>query len=167
MKKIIIFIILIGLFNCNKNPISPIEKKFNPKDLDNLSLENISIFWQDDSFEVWIDPIAHFTVYEGYLKGIELRSDKKCIGVFVFNGKKTAIEAMEEFRSLISAMTYVGEKHELIKEKWWYIKGNPYYAIYINEWNTIVEIIHNYPSNENIIVNTALEVTERIDVNSN
>ena len=167
MKKLIIFIIFIGLFNCSKNPISPKEKFFNPKDLDNLSLENISNFWQGDSFEVWIDPIAHFTEYEGYLKGIELRSDKKSIAVFVFNAKKTAIEAMEEFRFLISAMTYDGEKHELIKEKWWYIKGNPYYAIFINKWNTIIEIIHNYPSNENIIVSTALEVTERIDVMSN
>ena len=112
MKIIIFLLIPILLLSCKGQITSPKEKVFNPKDLDDLSLESIGNFWQGDSFEVSIDPIAHFTEYEGYLKGIELRSDKKSIGVFVFNAKKTAIEAMEEFWFLISAMTHEGEKHE-------------------------------------------------------
>jgi len=166
MKIIIFLLIPILLLSCKGQITSPKEKFFNPKDLDNLSLENIEYFWQGDTAEIWIDPIPNFNKNEGYLKGFELRGDLKEIGVFVFKTQAIAISAFENYKELCSALINDGENNDLIKEKWWYIEGDPYYAIMINKYNTLV-MLHNYYSYENVLMDTAIEIMRRIDIWSN
>lgn len=169
MKNILFFLILLGLVSCNKNiePVSPTEKFFDPVNINNLALENLTTFWKGDNFETKLNTID-FTIYfltrcEGYLKGIELSNDKKGIGVYVFDTKSNAIEAMDNLIGISSAFYYEGEKQKIINEKWWYIKGDPYYSIFINRWNTIVNILHKDPSDEETIFGFIKEITKRID----
>ena len=134
--------------------------------MDKLSLENIEYFWQGDTAEIIVDPIRFFYGIDGYLKGHDLRGDLKEIGVFVFKTQSIAINAFENYKDLCSAIINDGENNELIKDKWWYIRGDPYYAIMINKYNTLV-MLHNYSSYEDVLMSTAIEIITRIDMLSN
>ena len=162
MKTIIFLVIPFMLAGCKDELTSSNEKLFNPEDIDALLLENLTDFWQGDS--IWLDDYSLFKDFEGYLDGIEYRSKyNKFISVHVFESKEAALNAVEEYRSLIAMMTVESENHKIIKERWWHGVGSSYLIIFVNKLNTLVFVSNTESTDENICINTAVEILNRIE----
>jgi len=164
---IIIAIAFLSFINCEKDgsPLNEEDKLFDHQKLSLLSLENIGDFWQDDSIQIISSNQNDFKEHQGYLKSIKLSSTKKSIAVSVFQSQNIAIEAMETLQKE-TANIITGKEHELISGKWWYIYWSSFYAIFINQWNTIIEVSYNHKSDEEVkdyIIKIALEIATRID----
>ena len=166
MRKLLIVISFLSFINCEKNPSSHNEKFFDPQKLPLLSLAEVNHFWQDDSIKYtsnFIDGI--FNDYSGFLGGVRYSGDKNIIGVSAFKSQANAIEAMDLRRNNVAAIILEGGKHELISGKWWFAKS-PSNAVFVNQWNTIIEVAYYYPAYEeleNILIETAAEIARRID----
>ena len=150
------------MITCKRNPTALVEPYFDPNDLDKLELETLENFWQGDTAEIWINPIPYIREYEGFLKGMEHRCDLKKIGIFVFRTQATAGNLMGDWNSFSNSILIEGDTQDVIEEKWWYIMGDPISAILVNKFNTIVMINH-YDMNINDLMNTAIEIMDRID----
>ena len=162
MKKIVLVIALLGLVGCDIFKSSQ-EKLFDLKDLSRLELENIDNFWDTDSLEY--DDNLYFDYFSSYMGGIELKGMKKRIVVSVFKSQRSAIRAMEGRRNMVAAVIVAGGKHELIKGKWWFTDNIPN-GVFVNQWNTIVEVSYYHTDFEQIIamlIVTAAEIARRID----
>lgn len=162
MKKLIFILILFSMITCIRNPTALVEPYFNPNDLDKLELENLENFWQGDTVEIWINPIPYIREYEGFLKSMDFRCDLKGIGIFVFKTQVIAVNLLGDWNSFSNSILLEGDTHDVIEEKWWYIKGDPMSTILVNKFNTIL-MLHNYYMNKNDLMNTAIEITDRID----
>lgn len=107
-------------------------------------------------------PPAFFRTYEGFLKNSRYESTHKVVEINVFRSKQIAIDAMEEFRTLISAITIEGDEKNIFGEKWWYIQDSSYRSIWVNKYNTILFVSNSFSADNKIIVDTALEIINRI-----
>ena len=164
MKRIIFFVIPILLVSCKNGITSSEEILFNPENLSSLSLENITDFWQGDSIAFKSNTNYFFKIYEGFLEGIELRAANKFIEIDVFKSKEIALNAIEEFRSVISMYTIESNDHTIIKEKWWHMP-NSYLTIFVNKYNTFISIHYSLESDEEFTQNIAVEVMKRMESN--
>lgn len=162
--------ILISLFflACHRNP-SALEQKerfFDPKDLSRLSLEEMNHFWEGDRIK-HISTIndAIFGSHPGFLGGIEYRGDTRGISVSVFKSQAMAIEAMELLRKNVAAVIEPGNPPDLFPGPWWFTDNIPN-AVFVNQWNTIVDVFiyhPDYKAVENLLLETAKEIAGRVD----
>lgn len=170
MRKLFIIIAFLSLLNCEQFSLSHKEKFFDPQKLPLLSLEEVNDFWQDDSIKHISDYMgAIFEDHSGFIEGVRYDGDKKEIGVSVFKSQTVAMEAMELRRNNVAAIIKEGEKHELIKGKWWFTDNIPN-AVFANQWNTILEVSYYHPDYEQVetlLMETAAEIARRIDSLSN
>lgn len=159
MKTTLIFMMVLCFFYCKKSDTEP--KHFNPVDLSKLSLESIDSFWGNDSI---IALSNYFHNQTKYLGGINLRNNGfKSIGVAVFESQDLAINAMEGRIDNVAVRIREGLPNATFPGKWWYSNGS---AIFINQNNTIVEVLildSPYNDVEQLLTETAAEITKRID----
>jgi len=92
---------------------------------------------------------AIFEDYVGFIDGVRYEGDKNIIGVSVFKSQANAIKAMELLRNYVALIIIEGEKHQLISGKWWFTQ-NPANAVFLNQWNTIIEVAYYYPAYDEI-----------------
>ncbi|MCB9247633.1 MAG: hypothetical protein H6613_03410 [Ignavibacteriales bacterium] len=163
MKNILFLLIILFVANCKDDVNSSEVTYFNPDDITKLSIESLDDFWQGDS--IFIDDYvgAITESYEGFLDGLEYRSENKSIAIHVFNSKKIAIDAMNKNRQSMSAWTNDGDLNEYFNENWFHV-GDSYKTITVNKNNTVLYISNGYSEVENISINIAMEIINRIVV---
>jgi hypothetical protein len=156
----------LSFLNCEKFSLSHKEKFFDPKDLPRLSLEHIGNFWDTDSLKYGSNP---FVSCSTYLAGVELRGNEKRIDVAVFKSQADAINCMEGRINTVANVIKPGTSNDILKGKWWFGDGIPN-AVFVNQWNTIVEVCHYHPDYEGVktlLMETAAEIARRVDSLSN
>jgi len=166
MRKLFIIISFLSFLNCEKEPSSHSEKFFDPQKLPLLLLTEVNTFWQDDSVKHTSNFIdSYFNDHHAFLGGVQYSGDKNTIAVSVFKTQADAIQAMELRRNNVAAIINEGGKHELISGKWWLAKS-PSNAVFVNQWNTIIETAYYYPAYEavpNILIETVAAIGRRVD----
>jgi hypothetical protein len=169
MKKIFLLLILFTAISCEKDTtaIIALEKVFDPQQLPNLDLEKLNSFWDDDSI-ISIEPSGanHFTGFNGFLDGSEVFGENKVINVSVFESKSMAIDAMEQRRNLVAILIYDGYPNNIFNGIWWYAGEDAMRAIFLNEWNTIIEIRYRgsyIAEDKEELMKTVAKVAKRID----
>ena len=169
MKKIIFLTLLVSFLGCDKNNDTDSKgvKYFDSKNLNQLNLANIDNFWSegidiDTSYYMG----ANFENHSGFIEGIRLYSGNgKAIWISVFKTKEDAINAMELRINDVACVINNGNPDEF-ENQWWYSDCMDY-LIFVNQYNTIVEI--DFSSNatfdliKGILLDIAEEINERID----
>jgi hypothetical protein len=164
MKRLC-FVVFLSLLCCEKMPISPQSKYFNPNDLARLELLNLNTFWQSDTVAQYAHP--DMFSYKGFLQSLRYSGANKYISINVFNSIDSAIQAIKDAKTGSQAPNFYGNQEGPIKGLWWYIPSDSvtpstsYYGIFAQKWNTIVGV--TYPSNSELLINTVLEILKRID----
>lgn len=163
MKNLLIVFILLCLTNCEnkKLDINNNEKYFEKNRLSELSLDNISGFWENDTLSHFVND---FNNYVGYLDGIGLKDNEKGISVAVFESKEKAINCMESKINSVACIIEKGNSVE-IEGIWWFSDCIPK-AVFKNQWNTIIEVYYYHKDFEDIkpvLFNTANEISKRVD----
>ena len=165
MRKIIFLTLLVLFLGCNKDNVidSKGEKYFNSKNLHQLDIANIDNFW---SKEIDIDTSyymgANFKNHSGFIEGIRLHSGNgKAIWISIFKTKEDAINAMELRINDVACIIKNGDQDEF-ENKWWYSECVDYY-IFVNQYNTIVQI--DFPSNAtfDLIKDNLLDIAKDIN----
>ena len=169
MKKLIFLTLLVLFPGCDKNNItdSTAVKYFDSRNLNQLNIANIDNFWSegldiDTSYYMG----ANFENHPAFIEGIRLFSGNgKAIWVSVFKTQKDAINAMELRIKDVACVINNGDQDEF-ENRWWYSDCMDYF-IFVNQYNTIIEI--DFSSNapfdliKGILLDTAETVVERID----
>ena len=164
MRLLKLFLIVLLFTSCKDDVNSSQEIIFHQDDISELSIQDLSEFWNGDS--VYTEKIMEYILenYEGYLGGLGYRTENfKTISVNVFKSSEIAIEAMEYYRSNISAMSAEGDSNEIIKEKWWYVVGTNNKSIWVNKNNTILFVSNTLSDDENVSISTAAELISRVE----
>jgi hypothetical protein len=169
MKKLILLlIIMVCITGCEKDKQH--EKFFDPENLSLLNLANIDGFWDDDEIiDTSYNMEMSFESHSGSLKGINLYSEKKLVWISVFTTRDTAIDAMESRIKNVAALIEKGTS-DRIKGIWWFSNDHKNFAVFVNKWNTIIEVVIFDAKNEgveNILYRTANELAQRVDNLSN
>ena len=162
MKKLIILLIVSVLTGCEREGT---EKFFDPGDLLHLDLADLSGFWSDPAVldTSWYIT-ASFESDPAYLDGIRVSGNERGVAVSVFDSDSAAIRAMEMRRNLVACVILPGLSDEM-ENTWWYSACIPH-MVFINQWNTIIEVSYyaeNYEMVEDLLLDTGKEVAERID----
>lgn len=159
-------IFFLNFINCDKDLSPHKEKFFKPQQLTLLSLEEVNHFWDDDSIKYSSNP---FVSCSAYLEGVELIGNKRGIGVAVFESQAKAINCMEGRINTVATVIRPGISNEILKGKWWFGDGIPN-AVFVNQCNVIIEVAYYYPAYEeveNVLIETAAEISRRVDRLSN
>lgn len=171
MKKLALLLLFVTIIGCEKTDTDPQGVKyFDPENLTRLNLATIDNFWSegltiDTSFYMG----ANFENHNGFIEGIRLYSGNgKAIWVSVFNTQEDAIDAMESRINGVACVIIEGSEDEF-ETKWWYSQCMDYF-VFVNQYNTIVEI--DFSSNapfdliKDILLEVATEINKRIDTMS-
>lgn len=124
-------------------------------------------FWEGDrvkDISTFID--ANFNGHIGFLGGVSYIGDNRGLSVSVFKSQAMAIEAMKLRRNNVAAIIEPGNPTDLFAGKWWFSDNIPN-GVFVNQWNTIVEVFIYHPDYEavkSLLIETAKEITRRIDV---
>ena len=167
MRKIIFLLILTCLIGCEKKNEKH-DKLFDPEKLGNLELAKINGFWNEGSINETSVGNALFTLHPGFLGGIELFDEDHTIVISVFTTRDTAIIAMKSRIANIATPIHEGTSDE-IEGTWWLLNDSWNSAVFVNQWNTIIEVLISDPSNEgveSILYTTANELAKRVDQQS-
>lgn len=166
MKHLLILIILLNILACQNNHSDEDqqEKFFDPKELSELSLENLVGFWENDSLVYFSN---FFDNCPAFIGGTALRSveKSKIIGVATFESQAKAVECMDGRINTVAILIKPGVTNEIFKGKWWYAEG-PNSCIFVNQWNTIIEVAFipsDYEIVKTLLIETAGEIANRID----
>lgn len=167
MKKIIFLTIFVSFIGCEKSNNTDSVKYFDSKNFNQLNLANIDNFWSE---EIDIDTSyymgANFENHSGFIEGIRLYSGNgKAIWISVFKTKEDAINAMELRINDVACVINNGNPDEF-ENQWWYSDCMDY-LIFVNQYNTIVEIDSSSNTTfdliKGILLDIAEEINERID----
>lgn len=173
MKKLLFLVLFVSFLGCDKNndTDSEAEKYFDPENLNQLDLTNIDNYWDegidiDTSFYMG----ANFENHPGFIEGIRFHSGNgKAIWVSVFKTKNDAINAMELRINDVACVINDGNQDEF-ENQWWFADCI-IYMIFVNQYNTIVEIEFSSNATFDLIKVTlfdvAREINKRIDLLSN
>jgi len=114
IKKFLWIAAVLSLVSCirDKSLISTKYKYFDPTDIPALALENMDGFWGQDSLSYKRNFFEH---YKGCQQAIDLFSYDRGIQIAVFTSQKTAIQAMDQLISTVSAVIYPGSDYEMLK----------------------------------------------------
>jgi hypothetical protein len=150
--------------NCKDEVNSSKVTFFNPENLSKLKIEDMDKFWRGDS--IFVDDYLGYFFYEydGYLNGVKNLnfSTHKIISVYVFKSREIAIEAIEEYRQIITTSTDEGDPNLYFNERWWYVIGS-YNSIIVNKYNTFIQISNSVSENDDVVIETANEIISRIE----
>ena len=169
MKLLYFLIIGLAFFSCHKSAQvptpEPVQKHFNPADLLNLNLDIVPDFWeQTDSLKFSELYFPYYTNKNENNAGLRVSDKKfKLIGVAVFESKEKAIWGMGERINNVAVRIREGIPNSAFPGKWWYSDGS---AIFVNQWNTIVEITIlglNYQDVKEKLTKTGVEIAKRVD----
>ena len=160
MKKVIIFLFLIGLLACEKND----SKIFNVESLDDLNLASIDGFWDagidiDTSYYMG----ALWERYTGFIGGIRLSGGEKSVSVSVFQTQEIAINAMQALIGDVACIIEEGTSDE-IKDTWWFSDCIPD-IVFVNKLNTIIRVsIYSldFSAVEDTLYQTSNEISSRV-----
>ena len=171
MKSIVFLLFLACIFSC-ENRNGKQEEFFSPEKLDLLNLANINGFWINQSI---IDTSFNggggelFNLHPGFIEGIGLFNSDQMVWVSVFTSKDTAIIAMESRIADVASVIKEGASDDIIG-KWWFLYEGENSAVFVNQWNTIIEVMffHAYYTDvESTLFSTANELARRVDDLSN
>ena len=170
VRDFVFLILIMSSFGCSKdgdtNPNS--EKLFDYAKISQLNLADINTFWTegikiDTSFYMG----AHFENHQGFINGIRLFSGNgKAIWISIFKSKDNAIDAMDQRINDVACVINSGDTNEL-ETQWWFSDCIDYF-IFVNQYNTIIEI--DFASNapfeliKGTLLDVAKEINKRIDV---
>jgi hypothetical protein len=172
MKKYLFLMAIVSLIACNKNDDNVKEDKyFDAENLYQLDLASIEDYWIDG---VTIDTSfymgANFEIHPGFIGGIRLfAGNGKAIWISVFETEEDAMNAMENRRNNVACIIQTGDS-DAFEKPWWFAECMDY-ALFVNQYNTIVEI--DFSSNapveliKQILQEVAEEIILRIDLLSN
>jgi hypothetical protein len=160
MKRLFIFLFLLGLIACEDDHI----RIFNSKVLTDLDLAYIDSFWDegidiDTTYSMGIT----FKNSPGFIECIRLSGGEKYVGVSVFESQNLAINA---FQARISSVACIIEEGttDVIKDKWWFGDCIPN-IVFVSKLNTIIEV-GIYNPDFNIVADTlywaANEIASRV-----
>ena len=144
------------------------ELYFNPEDLSLLDLAEIDGFWQDvskidTSFQSGGGTL--FVTYPGFLEGISLFDDSNAIRISVFKNQDTAINAMEFRIENVAVLIHEGTS-DSIQGLWWYSDDGWNSSVFVNQCNTIVEVMYfdaDFEDVEDVLYHIANELVKRIN----
>jgi hypothetical protein len=160
----ILLLIILGTSSCEEQQVQT--KFFSPEKLQDLSIDSLVDFWENDSIVRISDFItANFYIDSARLGAIEYSSARfSRIAVCVFMSGDDAFRAMEDRRNSVAGVIRYGNTDE-IPGVWWY--GESYtYALFVNSWNTIIEFEYNSTLKEESkskAFSAAHELIKRID----
>lgn len=167
MKGFVFLLLLVCIISC-ENGNEKQDKFFYPEKLGLLNITNIDEFWDD---ELDIDTSfsggggALFDLHPGFLDGIGLYNNSQMVWVSVFSSKDTAIIAMESRIANVAAVIQEGTSND-ISGKWWFLYEGRNYTVFVNQWNTIIEVMYfnaDFEDVEDILYHVANELAGRID----
>ena len=166
MKKLLFITIFVFFIGCDKDNISDSksEKYFDPGNLNQLNIANIDTFWSaglaiDTSYYMG----AHFEDHPAFIEGIRLYSQNgKALCVSVFKTKEDAVNAMLLRINNVACVINEGDPDEFT-HRWWYSDCMSYY-IFVNQYNTIIEIDFSSNAPFDLIKGHLLDVAEIIIV---
>ena len=174
MKTILLSIIVLSLFACNKSdPVvtpKPKDKYFNPADISKLKLDSVPNFWENNNFKINNNYWQYIEYPEENNKGVQysIRIDgptnHMAIGISVFETQEKAIAGMKFRINHVASVIIEGTTKSPFPGKWWHSKSQS--AIFVNQWNTIVEVLigaYYYKDFEKELMETADEITKRVD----
>ena len=166
MKSIISLLFLACILSC-ENRNGEQEKFFSPEKLDLLNLANIDGFWINQSIDTSFNGGGGeiFNLHPGFIEGIGLFNSNQMIWVSVFTSKDTAIIAMESRIADVASVIQEGTSDDIVG-KWWFLNEGGNSAVFVNQWNTIIEVVlfdAKYADIEAILYNTANELANRVD----
>lgn len=165
MKKLqitISCIIMICLLSCNKIEFN---KVFNINKIDQLNIGNYEKFWENEKIDTLNHPSGVlFSILESFKGGITYKTIPltKSISVSVFESDSTAVSAMEFRIKNVSGIIKEGNS-DIIKELWWQSIDSPFPAIFVNKYNTIIELSLYEEFDEEIVYETANQIVLEID----
>lgn len=169
MKRLFFLILCVSFLGCNKNNDKDSDdvKYFDSEKLNQLNLSSIDNYWDDGlNIDTSYHVAANFENHPRFIEGIRIYSGNgKEICISVFETAEDATNAMELRVNIVSCIINNGDPDEF-ENKWWYTECMGY-AIFENQYNTIVEI--NFSSNATfdlvkvILLDVAKEINERID----
>ena len=86
------------------------------------------------------------------------------VWVSVFSSKDTAIIAMESRIANVAAVIQEGTSND-ISGKWWFLYEGRNYTVFVNQWNTIIEVMYfnaDFDDVEDILYHVANKMVTRI-----
>jgi hypothetical protein len=164
----ILCLLIFTLISCEKKDESVVsEKYFDPQKIDLLQLENIAGFWDDmDTCIKVSDSHGFFMVNDtGFIKGHRYSGNEKGLVISVFDNKELAIAAMESRIQDVACIILPGGQKLNINEIWWYSDCIPN-MVFVNQWNTIIEVYYyhvSFEEVEDILYATAIEIMQKVD----
>lgn len=166
MKSLIITtcIIAICVLSCNKKEYT---KVFNIDKIDQLDIGSYEKFWGNEKIDTLILPSGGslFCNLESNKGGIRYKTKNpltKFISVSVFESDSTAVSAMEFRINNVADLIQEGNS-DIIKELWWQSVLSPSPAIFVNKYNTIIELSFYDEFDEEIVYETANQIVLEID----
>jgi len=167
MKKIIFLLILAIPGSCKNDEQH--DKLFNPENFDQLDLANISGFWDVNSdIDTSFDNEEFFQINPDFIDGIWLHNEDKSVKISVFTTRDIALIAMDARIKTMACAIKEGAS-DMIEGIWWYTDCMPS-SVFVNQWNTIIEVSYyhaSYETVEDTLYTTANEIARRIDFFSN
>lgn len=160
MKKLLIFLFLLGLFACEDNNT----KIFNAESLFDLNLASIDGFWEagiDIDTSYFMGSI--FENFTGFIDGIRLSGGEKSVGVSVFGTQEIAINAIQALIGDVACIIEEGTSDE-IKDTWWFSDCIPD-IVFVSKLNTIIQVsIYSldFSAVEDTLYQTANEISSRV-----
>lgn len=159
MKNVIILVVAICISGCESpHSVDNVKKSFfDPKNLPELSLENVSDFWVNDSFEPYN---SYFDYFSGYIAGKGLKNEIQGISVAIFESKEIALESMEIRIRIVAGTINKGSANDS-NDIWWYGDG----VVFRNQYNTIIDVFYHctdYNVIEPVLLSTSNTVANEI-----
>lgn len=168
MKKLLLILLVLNFISCQEITEPSENIFFDSQKLPLLSLDKVDSFWINDSIKRVLNfsEDALFNSHQAYLGGNRYEGERGYISVTVFNSQKTSVEAMELRCNNVASIIREGINNDLIDGKWWYMQGISNVML-LNKFNTIIEVSYNYypaySENETVLIQTVLEIAQRID----
>ncbi len=169
MISLIYCVLVFILVSCEKKYGSlEREKYFDPHNIDSLALMDIDSFWDDSDGNITVSDYHVFSGLvndTGFIAGYRYSGNEKGIAISVYTTRDEAIEAFNYRKDIVACVILQGESKEIINEQWWYSDCIPK-CVFVNRWNTIIEVYYYYASYEevkSILYAAANDIIQRVD----
>ncbi len=165
--SIICCLLVYILISCEKKDDSIAkEKYFDSRNIDSLDLNNINGFWDDTDTIIKMSESHGSIGYDSSLiEGRRYSGNEKGVVISVFSTEEAAINALEFRIENVVCVILPYEEAGITHEKWWYSDCIPN-IVFVNRWNTIIEVFYYHISYDeviNILHAAATEIMQRVD----
>jgi hypothetical protein len=168
MKKLFIFLFLVSIISCNdkSTSVKDEEKIFDVQNISKLELDNFDFFWEGEEIkDIENSKTGIFSTIDNFLESLRYNSQNKMIEISVFKSKNDAILGMETRRNNVACLIEEGDSNLFSNNKWWKSDCIPD-MIFLNQWNTIIEVgcyNENYQEIETFLIQSVKELASRVD----